>query len=184
MDGLDRDEYRVLRTTIAARGSLRSVLALASVAAWAGVLLGVLAWTPYPLASLIPLLVLLAGFEAIRPLHFGAERIGRYLQVFYEEGTDVPKPIADPPSWERLAMVFGGSRPGAGGHPLFAVLFGLAIAANYLAVLVPGPLPVELASLAVPHLAFLAWLIATDRALRAQRAADLARFRALRELKV
>ena len=183
MDGLEQDEYRVLRETIAARGSLRPALMLASLAAWAAVLVAVLTLLPYPLASAIPLLVLVAGFEAVRPLHFGAERIGRYLQVFHEEGAAVLPPMADPPSWERVAMVFGGSTPGAGGHPLFAPIFGLAAMTNYLAVILPGPVVVELATLAVPHVAFLAWIVVTDRAMRAQRAADLARFRALRDLR-
>jgi hypothetical protein len=181
MEDLDREEYRALRATIAARGSLRSVLALASVAAWAGALIAVLVWLPYPMASLIPLLVLVGGFEAIRPLHFGAERIGRYLQVFHEEGA-TPPALGEPPSWERVAMVFG-KTPGAAGHPLFAPVFGLAALTNFLAVILPGPVAIELGALAVPHVAFLGWLVATDRLVRAQRAADLARFRALRDLR-
>ncbi len=36
--------------------------------------------------------------------------------------------------------------------------------------------------MAVPHVAFVAWLVVTDRAMRAQRAAELARFRALRDI--
>lgn len=181
MDNLGREEYQALRAAIAARGSLRAVLALASVALWAGALIAVLAWLPYPMASLIPLLVLLGGFEAIRLLHFGAERIGRYLQVFHEEGL-APPPLGEPPSWERVSMVFGKEAPGAGGHPLCAPVFGLAVLTNFLAVILPGPVAVELTALALPHLAFLGWLLATDRAMRAQRAADLARFRALRDL--
>ena len=54
---------------------------------------------PYPVAAAIPLLVLVATFEVIRPLHFGAERIGRYLQVFYEEDGE-PEP-----SLERHTLV-------------------------------------------------------------------------------
>ncbi len=143
MDGLEKDEFRVLRETIAVRGTLRPALMLACIVAWAAALIAVLAWLPYPLASLVPLLILVAGFEAIRPLHFGAERIGRYLQVFHEEGAAVPPPMSDPPAWERLAMVFGGGIPGAGGHPLFAPLFGMATLVNYLAVVLPGPVPLN-----------------------------------------
>ena len=133
MDGLDRDEYRVLRATIARRGTIRSVLFLSGIAAWSALLAVALVWLPFPIAAVIPLMVLVATFEAIRPLHFGAERIGRYLQVFYEEAGG-PRPVAVVPSWERTAMVFGGGVPGAGGHPLFAPVFGLATLVNYLAV--------------------------------------------------
>ena len=183
MDGLERDEFRVLRETISVRGTLKPALMLACVVAWAAALLAVLIWLPYPLASLVPLLVLVAGFEAIRPLHFGAERIGRYIQVFHEEGSGALPPMSDPPVWERVAMVFGSGVPGAAGHPLFAPIFGMATLVNYLAVMLPGPVRVELVTLAVPHVAFIVWLVATDRAMRAQRATELARFRALREIR-
>jgi hypothetical protein len=140
----------------------------------------VLVWLPYPLASVIPLLVLLAAFEALRPLHFGVERLGRYLQVFYEEVGSI-RPLAVVPSWERVAMVFGGGVPGAGGHPLFVPVFGMATLVNYIAVVLPGPVALELGALAVPHVAFLVWLVLSDRAVRAQRSVELARFRALRD---
>src|SRR5262245_38195336 len=111
-------EYLVLRQTIAQRGALRPILVLCGVAIWAALLIAVLALLPYPVAAAIPLLVLLVTFEAIRPLHFGAERIGRYLQVFYEEDGEPNRWVGDTPSWERVAMNFG-TVPGVGGHALF-----------------------------------------------------------------
>jgi len=142
------------------------------------ILTAVLVWIPYPVAAIIPLLVLLATFEVIRPLHFGAERIGRYIQVFYEEAGDPSRPLSDTPSWERVAMSFG-VVPGVGGHALFVPLFLIATALNYLAVLLPRPEAIELSVMAIPHLAFIAWLVATDRAMRAQRGLELARLREL-----
>lgn len=175
-------EYLVLRKTIAARGSLRPALFLIGMGIWAGLVTALLAFLPYPLAVAVPLVVLAATFEAIRPLHFGAERIGRYLQVFYEEQGQPGRSLADVPSWERVAMRLG-TVPGTGGHPLFVPVFLIATIVNYLAVLVaqPAAVPVELGTLAVPHLAFLVWLLYSDRAMRAQRAAELARFRELRD---
>lgn len=175
-------EYRVLRETIAARGSLRHALALAGLGLWAAVLTMVLVWIPYPMAAVIPLLILLATFEIIRPLHFGAERIGRYLQVFYEEDGQEGRPLADTPSWERVAMRLG-AVPGTGGHPLFVPTFFLAAIANTLPVLLSQPpaVPIELAALGVPHAAFMVWLLHQDRAMRAQRAAELEQFRRLRQ---
>lgn len=171
-------EYLVLRETIARRGSIRPVLVLIGIGLWALSLTAVLAWLPYPAGIAIPLVVLLTTFEAIRPLHFGAERIGRYLQVFYEEAGDEDRALTDTPSWERVAMNFG-AVPGVGGHPLFVPIFSLAALLNYLGVFVMGPIAVELIVMAVPHLAFLAWLFSAHRAMKTQREVELGRLRAL-----
>lgn len=174
-------EYRALREAIAARGQLRSTLALVGLLAWGGLLAVTLVALPYPVAAALPLTALVATFEVIRPLHAGAERIGRYLQVFFEEAAADPGAEAlSPPAWERTAMTFGAAVPGAAGHPLFAPVFGIATAVNFLAVLMPGPVQVELTAMAVPHAAFLVWLLYTDRGLRTQRTRELARFRELR----
>ncbi len=175
-----RDEYRTLRQAISDKVHLKSVLFLAGLAAWAGVLVATLIALPYPLVSILPLALLAATLEAIRPLHAGAERIGRYLQVFYEEEGVPDRPMGRTPAWERSAMAFGRGVPGAAGHPLFAGIFGVATLVNALAVLLPGPLAIEAGLLAIPHLAFLVWLVITDRAMRGQRARDLARYRELR----
>lgn len=174
-------EYLVLRKTIAARGSLRPILFMSGVGIWAVLLIAVLVLLPSPVSLAIPLLVLAATFEAIRPLHFGAERIGRYVQVFYEEDGQPGRPLGDMPSWERVAMSLG-PVPGVGGNPLFVPIFFMATIVNYLPVLLvrPPAVPVELVMLAIPHLAFVAWLIYCERAMRTQRAVELARFRELR----
>ncbi len=178
MERHDQSEYLILRKTIAQRGALRPILALCGVGLWALALIGVLALLPYPVASAIPLLVLAVTFESIRPLHFGAERIGRYLQVFYEEAGQPDRALSDVPSWERVAMSFG-HVPGVGSHPLFVPVFFLATTANYVAVILPNPVPVEWGVMAVPHLAFLAWLVAAHRAMKTQRAIELAKLRDL-----
>jgi hypothetical protein len=175
-----RSEYLVLRKTIADRGALRPILVLGGFGIWGLLLVAVLTLLPFPVAATIPLLALAVTFEVIRPLHFGAERIGRYLQVFYEEAGDPGRSLADTPSWERIAMSFG-AVPGVGGHPLFVPAFFMATAINYLAVVLPGPVAIELGAMALPHLAFIAWLVATDRAMRRQRAIELARMRDLHQ---
>ena len=180
MDRPRRSEYLVLRKTIAQRGGLRPILVLIGTGMWAALLIAVLVLLPYPVAAAIPLLVLVVTFEVIRPLHFGAERIGRYLQVFYEEQDEAGRTLSDTPSWERVAMSFG-SVPGVGGHALLVPTFLLATAINYLAVLLPQPVAIEMSVMAVPHLAFIAWLVAADRAMRSQRSIELARLRELRE---
>ena len=180
MERESRSEYLVLRQAISQRGALRHILAFGGVAIWAFLLTAVLVWLPYPVAAAIPLLALLVTFEVIKPLHFGAERIGRYLQVFYEEAGEPGRALDETPSWERVAMSFG-TVPGVGGHPLFVPVFLIATAVNYLAVMLPGPVAIELGVMAVPHLAFIAWLIMADRAMRNQRAIELARMRQLKD---
>ena len=170
----------MLRKTIAQRGALRPLLVLCGMGIWAAILIAVLVLLPYPVAAAIPLLVLVVTFEVIRPLHFGAERIGRYLQVFYEEQGEPGRAMNDTPSWERVAMSFG-AVPGAGGHPLFVPTFLMATVVNYFTVLLPRPVPIELSVMAIPHLAFIAWLVAAHRAMRGQRAIELARLRELAE---
>lgn len=177
-------EYRALRKAIADRGRLRTTLALAGLLTWSALLVVVLIALPYPVAAAVPLTVLVTTFEVVRPLHAGAERIGRYLQVFFEERADGPNSEGAalvPPAWERAAMAFGPAVPGAGGHPLFVPLFVIATVTNLLAVFLPGPVPVEIGAMAVPHAAFLVWLVYADRGMRTQRVRELARFRALRK---
>jgi len=182
MDRPAATEYLILRETIATRGSLRPILALIGFAAWALILTAVLAWIPYPIAAIIPLLFLLVTFEAIRPLHFGAERIGRYLQVFYEEAGQPERSLSETPSWERVAMRLS-AVPGTGGHPLFVPVFFLAAIVNTLPVLLAQPpaTPIEMAALGVPHVAFMIWLLNAGRAMRTQRQSELTQFRALRD---
>ena len=172
-------EYLVLRQTIAHRGALRPILMLAGTGLWGAALIAVLGWLPYPAAAAIPLLILVTTFEVIRPLHFGAERIGRYVQVFHEEAGHTDRSIGDVPSWERVAMQFG-AVPGVGGHPLFVPIFLMATVLNFVLVLFPEPEPADMALLTIPHAAFVLWLVLADRAMRRQRPIELARLRALR----
>ncbi len=65
--------------------------------------------------ALLPLLVLAATFEINFFVHTGVERIGRYLQVFYEER-------AGTTGWETTAMTYGAKYP-SGLDPLFSALF-------------------------------------------------------------
>ena len=180
MDRPRRTEYLVLRRSIGQRGSLRPILMLGGTAIWAAILTAVLVLLPYPVAAAIPLLILVVTFEVIRPLHFGAERIGRYLQVFHEEAGDSGRTLRDTPAWERVAMNFG-AVPGVGGHPLFVPSFLMATGLNYLAVLLPQPVAIEMSVMAIPHLAFIAWLASAHRAMRNQRTIELARLRELVE---
>ena len=113
---MNQNEFVVLRQTIAARGTIRIVIAPVTILGWSAMTLALLHAVYLPVAALLTLGVLVAGFEAVHALHVGVERIGRYLQVFYEERENDAY-------WETTAMQAGPSLPGGGVDPLFSVLF-------------------------------------------------------------
>lgn len=162
---LTETEYAVLRQTIAVRGTVRMALLPATLIGWAAVA-GTFSNEPHRV--LLSLAVLVAGFEAIHALHVGVERIGRYLQVYYE--------TSDGPRWETIAMALGPALPGGGIDPLFTIVFAAATIVN----LMPAAQlrAIELIPLyAILHLLFLVRLIRARRAAGRQRAVDLETFR-------
>src|SRR3954451_18471647 len=108
----EKEEYRALRAAIAARGATRVWLFLAVMVAWAAATIATAALAALPVATLLPLLVLAAGFEAVFSVHTGVERVGRYLQVFY-----APEEIER--DWVRTVMASSRAYPGASADPLF-----------------------------------------------------------------
>ena len=163
------EEFSALRATIRERGTVRMILLPVTLALWAGTAIATTAAVALPIAALVPLLVLAAGFEAIYALHVNVERIGRYIQVFHEtEG-----------GWEHVAMAFGQRFPGGGPDALFSGLFLIATALNYLPIALGGTTP-ELIVAAILHL-LLAFHIGTARRRAAlQRQQDLERFEKIR----
>ena len=167
-------EFAALRATIRERGTVRLIITWATFVLWAALLLAAIVWAIVPAAFLAPLLVLAAGFEAVLAIHTGVERIGRYLQVFFEGD------VAGAPGsggWETTAMTFGQRFPG-GPDPLSSVLFVLAAVLNGV-LGVSGGVPAEQIGVGVFHAAFVIRVIAAGRRAGRQRAQDLERFRAL-----
>lgn len=162
-------EFAALRATIRERGTVRMILLPVTFGIWAAAALATTSLIELPIAALLPLLVLAAGFEAIYALHVNVERIGRYLQVFHEpEG-----------GWENVAMAFGQRFPGRGPDAVFSTLFLMATALNYLPVALGGTTP-ELAVGGLLHLV-LAFHIGTARSRASkQRALDLEKFQAIK----
>ena len=162
-------EFAALRATIRERGTVRMILLPVAFGLWAGAAIATTAAVALPIAALLPLLVLAAGFEAIYALHVNVERIGRYLQVFHEPDG----------GWEHVAMAFGQRFPGRGPDALFSALFLVATALNYLPVALGGTIP-ELAVAGLFHL-LLALHIGTARSRASkQRQLDLERFEAIK----
>lgn len=166
-------EFAALRATIRERGTRRVTLAAVVFIAWAALAIGVQTWWALPLATLFPLLVLAAGFEAVFALHVGVERIGRYLQIEYETGPGAP-------AWEHTAMRFGRVPAPASGRvdPLFSVIFLLAVALNFAPVVLmaaghPGG-AAELTVFGALHAALLTRILLARSYASRQRALDLA----------
>ncbi|HTI36311.1 MAG TPA: hypothetical protein VL484_02025 [Vicinamibacterales bacterium] len=163
-------EFEALRATIRERGTARLVLLPVTLGVWAAVAVATTAAVALPIAALVPLVVLAAGFEAIYALHVNVERIGRYIQVFHEQDG----------GWEHVAMAFGERFPGSGTDALFSGLFLIATALNFLPVGLGGTTP-EMVVAGLLHL-LLAIHIGTARSRAAkQRKQDLERFTAIRE---
>jgi hypothetical protein len=168
------EEYRALRDTIRERGTARVWMFLAGLAGWAALALAAITLAAPPATTLLPLLLLAATFEAIFAVHMGVERIGRYVQVFHETAEE-------PAAWERTAMAFGPLPRGGGTGPLFLACFAIATALNFAPVLGASPVAAELIVIGTAHLVFLARLAVARRAAAGGRAADLARFRELKD---
>src|SRR4051812_46380785 len=166
------EEYRALRATIRERGTARIWLAVVGLALWAGLALAAGSLTPWPVGTLLPLLVLATTFEGVFAVHTGVERIGRYLQVFYEDdGSDR--------TWERQAMAYGGRFRATGSlsnDALFAAQFCSATMVNFLAVILAGAVPIEYVVVGALHLLVLVRIILARRQAARQRSLDLERF--------
>jgi hypothetical protein len=170
---LTESEYTALRHTIASRGTVRMTLLPVTFIGWAIVAGTLTVLGNNPATSLFSLMVLAGGFEAIHAMHVGAERIGRYLQVFYEADSGGPR-------WETTAMSIGPALPGGGIDPLFTLVFALATLLNLLPAMVPSPTPIELAVIGVMHAAFLVRLVRARGAATRQRAIDLESYQAVK----
>jgi hypothetical protein len=164
------EEYRALRDTIRERGTARVWVFLAGLAAWAALVIATAALAALPVATLLPLLMLAGTFEAVFSLHSGVERIGRYVQVFLEEGS----------GWEHVAMQFGRAYRGGGTDPLFVTVFGVATLLNFVPVLIAEPVATEVVVIGTAHLLLIARILVARRAAGHQRAKDLERFEKLK----
>jgi hypothetical protein len=170
------EEYKALRATIRERGTTRVWIVLAGLTGWALTAVGAIAVQMPPVVTFIPLLVLIATFEIAYSLHMGVERIGRYIQVFFEDdGASA--------GWEHRIMNFPatGLRRPIGGDPLFATSFWVASLANLIPAVFMAPNPIEWLIVGVGHLMFGLRVATARQQASRQRAADLERFREMKD---
>jgi hypothetical protein len=165
-------EFRVLRETIAVRGTVRMVLVPVALFCWALLAGGLVVFSEWPIAAVLSLGVLAGGFEAVHALHVGVERIGRYIQVYYEGDLAGAR-------WETTAMRAGPGLPGSGVDPLFTLLFVAASLANLVVVFIPPPSPAEAAVPITLHVAFIIRVVRARLAAARQRTRDLETFQRL-----
>ena len=172
MIDLSQAEYQALRDTIRVRGTARLCAVLSGLMAWGALCVALLIADLEARAALVALLVLAGAFEINFFIHTGVERIGRYIQVFYEER-------AGAVGWETVAMRYGAKFP-SGLDPLFSIVFGAAASLNFFIVLLAaGRRSGWIALSFVAHLAFGYRIVASRKHAAAQRALDLDRFRAI-----
>jgi hypothetical protein len=180
MTGGGQEEYTALRATIGQRGTARVWMFLVAISGWAALYIATVALALPPVESIAPLVVLAAGFEAVYAIHVGVERIGRYLQVFYENRAGDASTLT--PAWERTAMTFGRPRATAwaGTDPLFAIVFVLAGVLNVFAANLPAATREEFIVVAAAHGLFFVRVASARVSASKQRANDLARFEQLK----
>ncbi len=171
------EEYKALRATIRERGTARVWVFVASLGIWSGLVIATASTLPTPLATLLPLLFLAGAFETTFSLHTGVERLGRYIQVFYEGEPGDP---ASSRHWERTAMALGRRARKGGSDPLFAAYYLLAASFNIIPTLLVGPVPVEWAVVGFVHLLFIARVLVARSQAASQRARDLEQFQQLK----
>jgi hypothetical protein len=169
----EQTEYAVMRDTIRQRGTTRMVLVPVIFIGWAASAVATAAVITVGLSTLVPLLVLAAGFEAVFALHMNVERIGRYLQVFHERDG----------GWEQVASAYAQRFRASGPDPLFAQLFVFAASVNFLPVALGGE-TVEYVVLAIPHLLLIYRIRSARSAAARQREEDLQRYTELRQASV
>src|SRR4030095_6514117 len=128
MPELSEIEYQALRATIRERGTLRMCAILIGLISWGALALTLLAAAFGGAATMVPFVILSATFEISFFIHTGVERVGRYIQVFYEEARKTV-------GWETIAMSYGRSFPG-GLDPLFITFFAAAAVLNFVSTFI------------------------------------------------
>jgi hypothetical protein len=166
------DEFRALRATIQQRGTVRMLVVPLTFVGWAATAVATAAVITVAVSTLVPLLILVAGFESLFALHVNVERIGRYLQVFHE-GEDT--------GWETVASRFGQRFAPALPDPLFGRLFVLATSVNFLPAALGWENIPELVVLAALHLLFINRVRLARAFAAVQREKDLERFIAIKQ---
>lgn len=167
------EEYKALRDTIRERGTARHWIVIVGLAVWAGLVIAAGVMNAVPALTLVPLLFLACVFEVVFTLHTGVERVGRYVQVFFEAHEEAA-------SWEHVAMAYGRTFGGGGIDALFSPIFWAAAILNFIPVSLSQPVAADWPIVGLAHLVFIVRVWRAKRQAAGQRAVDLERFTKLK----
>jgi hypothetical protein len=112
-------------------------------------------------------------FEVIFAVHTGVERIGRYVQVYFEDAEETAR-------WENVAMAYGRAFPGGGIDALFTPMFWVAALLNFIPAMLSGPMAIDWVVVGAVHGLFVVRVWSARRQAGRQRALDLERFSKLK----
>jgi hypothetical protein len=127
IDAIQLEEFRALRTAIRERTSARLLFLAIAWVGWASLATAIMLVLPAVPLLVLPLVVLLAGFDVNLAMVRGAEHIAAYLRVACEERRAVP-------GWETASADLARRHPESVADPLFFWLFAAVLGANYLCV--------------------------------------------------
>lgn len=173
MTSRELEEYRALRDTIRERGTARHWIVVVGFGLWAALTLTIVELTSLPVATLLPLLMLVVVFEAIFAIHTGVERVGRYLQVYFEDAEETAR-------WENVAMAYGRAFGGGGIDALFTPLFWVATLLNFIPAMLSGPVALDWVVVGAVHALFIVRVWSARKQAGRQRAIELERFSKLK----
>jgi len=173
MTSRELEEYRALRDTIRERGTARHWIVVVGFGLWGALTLAIVVLAAPPVATMLPLLVLAVVFEAIFAIHTGVERVGRYLQVYFEAPEETAR-------WENVAMAYGRAFAGGGIDALFAPMFWVAALLNFIPAMLSGPMAIDWAVVGAVHALFVVRVWSARMQAGRQRAIDLERYTKLK----
>ncbi len=173
-------EYDSLRAAIRVRATVAPALLVAVMLGWATLTLWIFTTDVVSAATLVPLMVLAAGYEALYAFHVKAERLARYLQVAYEEpiASGSATPLTASPQWETTSLAYRQRFSSVGSNAVFSALFILATMVNYVPAAVSGTFE-ELVGIGFAHTLFAVRIIMAGRIAARVRGEDLERLRTL-----
>jgi hypothetical protein len=159
MTRFDQAEFEALQANIRERAATKVVLFYVGIAVWAALTVATTAVIVLPVAALLPLLVLAAGFEATASLHIGGERLGRSLRAVRER--EAVEAAGGEPADTPAAQAAVANRPRSA-DPIFSVIYVLAGLANFLPVVLTAQMREEIVAIGAVHALFF-WRVLTLR---------------------
>jgi hypothetical protein len=128
IDSIQLEEFRALHAAIRERAAACVLLLAIGWVSWGALATAIMLVLPAAPLLVLPLVVLLAAFEANLGIARVAARLATYLRVVYEEGRAVT-------GWETASADLAGRHPNSVADPLFVRVFVALLSANYLCVI-------------------------------------------------